>query len=362
MTGTILQKQRIFPQLLPLLLLTALAFAAGRGASLAAVLSQRVTFCLQTLIPSLFGCMVLANLLIESGAADFIGRNARLTARILHLSPALTGIFWVSQLAGYPVGTLLLRRQQEKGLLSPADASRLACVCFGGGPAFAVGFAGAGMFGSAAAGWLMLSACIAANLITAAVLCRKMHPKEPSAPSAVRLRADAVTSAVSDAEKSLAAVCGTVLLFGMLSWLAESAGFLRLTETLCGFAGIRPPFCDALTSALSDLTQLAALTGCGLPLHILLPLTAGLLSFGGICVHLQCLALSGGILSARRLILVRLLTALLAALLTAPAVPFLHFPDAAAVFSPRISLSESGSVIPGLLIFCTGFPFLIKKD
>ena len=142
----------ILPRMLPLLLLTVLALAAGRGQSLAAVIASRVQFCLQTLIPSLFICMVLANLLRESGAAGVLGRRARLTARLLHLSPSGAGIFWISQLAGYPVGTLLLRRQYENGAIPASDAARLACVCFGGGPAFAVGFAGAGLLGSPAAG------------------------------------------------------------------------------------------------------------------------------------------------------------------------------------------------------------------
>ena len=352
----------ILPRMLPLLLLTVLALAAGRGQSLAAVIASRVQFCLQTLIPSLFICMVLANLLRESGAAGVLGRRARLTARLLHLSPSGAGIFWISQLAGYPVGTLLLRRQYENGAIPASDAARLACVCFGGGPAFAVGFAGAGLLGSPAAGWVMLGACIAANLLTGAVICRNITPKPAQISTRCTLTAENLTGAVSAAQRSLAAICGTVLLFGGVYWLAETAGLIRLLESLCGMFGVRRQVCGAVTAAVSDLTQLAPLAECGLQWRVLLPLTAALLSFGGICVHLQCISLGGGVISAKKLLTVRLCTALTAALLTAAAMSFLPVPEAEAVFSVRVLPSESGSVVPGLLIFCTGFPFLIKKD
>ena len=348
-------------QYAPILLLMLLFLLAGNAKAIAAAVSERLTLCLDTLIPSLFGCMAAANLLRESGAGAQLGRHLRILSHLLHFSAECTGVFAVSQLAGYPVGALLLRQASEAGWLPAKDAARLSAVCFGGGPAFLVGFAGAELFGSPAAGWIMLAACILANC-AAARLCRlRTASASSSGCPACRLSAAALTAAVSDTVRSLAQICGIVLCFGVLTRLAECLGALRLLTTAGKAAGIPPQTVPALFAAILDVTQLRGLLCCGLPFHILLPLTAGLLSFGGICVQLQCLALGVPELSAGRLLLTRLLAACFTAAITAAALPFLPVPDAAAVFAHESAVSRTGSVLPALLILCTGFPLLTGR-
>lgn len=359
---TAAKRQLSAAPLLTMLLLGLLLLAAGEGKALAAVLADRVTLCLQTLVPSLFGCMALCNLLQMSGCGAWLGAHMRHFARALHMPRTVTGVFLVSQLAGYPVGTILLRRMTEDGTLSRTDAARLSAVCFGGGPAFLVGLAGTQLFGSAKAGWAMLAACVTANLLLARVLCRGIPASGGEAVRQPCLTAQMLTDSAADAMQSLMQICAAVLLFGVLMMLAETLGLVTLLTALAGHFGIPAQTARALLAALTDVTQLPALFRCGLHFRVLLPLTAGLLSFGGICVHCQCLAASGGTLRLWHLLTVRLAAALLTALLTALLVPHIPLPETAAAFSAFAALSESRSPLPGILIFCTGFPFLLKKD
>lgn len=358
-------KRRMYPAalLITASLLLLLLLLANRADAVSAVLHQRIMLCLQTLIPSLFGCMAIANLLWMTGAGTWLGCRLRYFGRLLRMPPAVCGIFSVSQLAGYPVGTLLLRRAAGNDTVSASDAAKYASCCFGGGPAFLVGLAGVQLFGSAAAGWCIFGACVLANCVLALLMkpasCDTAHA---ALQCNVRLAPEMLTSAVSDAMRSLMQICGMVLLFGILLLLCDLLGITALLIRLGMHCGISPQTVRALLAAGMDITQLPALLRCGLPFHILLPLSGALLSFGGICVHFQCLALGGRGLHAGRLLCMRLLAALLTFLLLRIAVRFLPLPETAAVFAQPSAALKTGSPLPALLIFCTGFPFLIKKD
>lgn len=337
----------------------------GSGAkTVSAVVSQRIRLCLEVLIPSLFGCMAAANLLQRSGAAALLGTWFRRFGRLLHMTPEQTGIFLISQLAGYPVGALLLRQAAKRDACAPHQAARLSLVCFGGGPAFFAGLVGAQVLGSPAAGWAMLLSCFLANCLTAALLLHRFPCPDSAGSVPVHCSADAaaLTGAVSDTVHSLAQICGIVLLFGIITLGAERSGLIPLLGRIGAAAGIPANCTRACTAALLDVTQIIQIAGCGLRYEVLLPLTAGLLSFGGICVHCQCLAVSDGFLSGRALFAARLFSAALAALLTRLLLPLLPVPEICPAFAPLHAVSRSGSVLPGFLILCTGFPFLIKKD
>lgn len=341
-----------------ILLLGLLILLANGADSAADMIRERLRLCADTLIPSLFGCMLLAELLCRSGAGERLGAHLRLFGRAVGLSPALTGIFLVSQLAGYPAGAMLLRREAECGRISQQDAGRLACAAYGGGPAFLVGLCGVQLFGSAAAGWVMLAACILANCAAVRIL----RPRETvgAVPETVRPGgAELLTGSAAQTVSALMQICGVVLCFGLISWTAERLGVLRLLTSLGAAAGLSAQTVRALFAALLDVTQLTGLLHCGMRFSVLLPLAAGMLSFGGICVQVQCIAL--GVRGQRfaELICVRLLTAILAALLTAAAVPFLPMPAEIPAFAQRAAISQTGSVLPAVMILLTGFPVFL---
>ena len=352
--------------LMPALLFFLMILLAQHGAEIAAVLRDRVLLCLQMLIPSLYGCTAAALLLRESGAAARIGAHCRLTARLLRLPAAGVTAFAVSQFAGYPVGAMLLAGLAESDAEHRDAYAQAAGCCFGCGPAFAVGLAGAQLFGTAAAGWLLFGAGILSNLLLL-ILTRRFRTvtqRETALPE-IRLTAEMLTDAASGAMRSMAQICGMVLLFGVLTALFGTSRLHLLADVSGNLTGIPPQSIRAVTAALWDVTQIGAVCRCGsgLRFRLLLALTGGLLSFGGICAQMQCISVGRGLVTMRKLLPMRIAAAILTACMVYPAASLLPVPlHAAAAFAPRTAVSGSGSVLPALLIFCTGFPFLIKKD
>ena len=343
-------KQRTAALSLTAALLCGMLLLTQTAVQTAAVLAERLAYCLQTLIPSLFGCTVLAELLQSTGCMQAEGGCLRQFAERCGLPPQILPVFLLSQIAGYPVGAGLLARETAAGTLRRESAVRLSYVCFGGGPAFLVGFAGARLFGCAAAGWVMLSAAVLSNLLLFLVMPIPPHHIVHSV-QPVRLDAETVSGAVSRTVQSMTAICGTVLLFGMLLHIADT---LHLFGILSRVLHLPVQTVSAVCSAAADITQLPGLFHIGLPFRVLLPLCAGMLSFGGCCAQMQACALGAAGLRFQRLAVMRIPAALMTALLTAAAAPLIPLPESLPVFAPQAAVSQSGSVLPGLMILFTG--------
>lgn len=346
-----------------LLILYAIGLFATKANASTALLAQRLQFCLEILIPSLYGSMALCNLLVLSGGVKILGRMFSVLGRLLHCPVSAVGVFVLSQIAGYPVGNLMLRHLTETGELTADEAKRFASLCFGGGPSFLVGFAGAQMLGSAAAGWLLFISCFLANLVAAILLRPKQTIWDTEGEKASRIHPAAMAvKAAEQSMQSLLRICAVVLLAGVIWFLLEQLGIIGVLSKIGYVFGLTPAQSQAILGAVADVTQLSAVCRSGLPFEILLPLMGALLSFGGVCVHMQCISLGVSGIHLTAMLRIRLLTALLAAGICMLLLPLFSFDRVIEVFAPICKVSASGSCLPALLILCTGFPIISKKD
>ena len=341
-------------------LVSVLLILAGSGAEITMLLQARVSLCLQTLVPSLFGCMVISNILQKSGAALQIGKL--IPVRTFRKNPQIGGVFVLSQIAGYPVGVSLLRRLADENVLCQEDAGRLGVVCFGCGPAFAVGLIGAQVFGSAKIGWLLMFCTIAANVCILLMLPPIHMKNTENIVSSYDSVPKILVDSVADTMRGLFGICGIVLMFGVVTWLLEKFGFMLMIGKimqLSGFSSIR--FRCFLTAFL-DITQLPVFCRCGLSAKMAIPISAFLLAFGGVCALLQCIALGVECLSFRKLFFIRILAGILAAVFAYIFIPIVLKNDVVSAFSTVPKVSRTGSPLVGALIFFIGFPILLKKD
>ncbi len=329
------------------------------SAELSAILCQRLTYCLQHLIPSLYAGMLICEWLVSFGG---LGVLQRVMSRF-GINGALFGVYILSQLAGYPIGTLLLRNMRSSGQITSIQARSYSVVCFGAGPSFPVGLAGSQLLGSAKAGWLLFLCCLFANGVVAAVALRKAwHTTAACVDSPRQSAVSALVISAQHTLESLMRITATVLLFGVICFVADALGLTQLFAIAGSAFGISPTAAKAVLYTLCDITNVASLCSAGIPYHALLPLLAACFTFGGICVHCQCLSLCGDCVSLHRLLLMRLLAALIAAVICHLMRPLFPPQVTVDVFSNTALVSKTGSFLPAFLIFCTGFPLFLKKD
>ena len=255
---------------------------------------EGLALCRDLLIPTLFPFFVFSSLLIETGLAERLARPLERPARrCLGIGSAGLAALLLGLVGGYPVGLRTLAELRSRGGCPDREARRTVLFCNNCGPAFLLGAAGAGVFGSRQAGLLLLAANGLAAVGLAAGLRlllgpaydgdRGLSPREASL-------SEAFPSCVSAAFSSVLGVCGYVLFFSVLASLAEATSILVLCQR--GLEGLFPgPQGDvlarSLTLGLLELsTGTAALRDAA---GTALPLAAFLMGWGGFSVHGQSL-------------------------------------------------------------------------
>ncbi len=293
--------------------------------------------CLTVLIPSLYAFSFLAGLCVSAGALETVAKPLGKYGDIL-------AILLFSQIGGYPVGAQLLHERRLRGELIAEDERRLLCVCIGCGPGFLLGTVCAG-FPPKLTLWLMLSVSLP-NFVFAPFLVKTVEssPKRQSLePFAVQF-----TRAAEGAANAMLKVTAMVLIFAAGMGILDGVGLFALLP-------------GSLGNLLRGVLEVSCVTGY-LQSGGSLPVAAALLSFGGVCVHMQLCAICEGNVAMGRLFLTRLAAAAMSWGLCALGLQF-WFRDAleTSLLSTRTALT-TGSPLPGLCLLLMAVLLLRKRE
>lgn len=257
-------------------LLAVMAGLLAASETAAQAVREGLALCGGSVIPALFPFLVVSRLFVATGSAAVLGRLlAPLTRRMLGISgPGGTAVL-LGLLGGYPVGAQTAGELARTGAISRQEGQRLLLFCNNCGPAFALGVAGVGCFGSLRAGaWLWLIH-VSAAVLTALLTRSTSSPEGRTSPSAPQALSSAFPGAVRGAGEGMLHVCGFVVFFLVL---------LRVMGRVTGLS-------HPVLSGAVELTQ-------GI---LALPHTrrgfvwaAGLLGWGGLSVHGQSAAVLSG--------------------------------------------------------------------
>lgn len=260
-----------------LLGIMALILDAKTAASAAA---GGITLCLETVIPALFPFLVLGRLFSASAAARWCTRLlGPWMEPVFGLPPQGAPALALGMVSGYPVGAQIAADLYQSGRISREDGERLLAFCSNAGPAFIFGMVG-GLLGN-----MKTAAALYAIHLLAAMLTGIVLKPRRGARSACRIVCGPpqetvdLPGAVRHALRSMAMICGYIILFRILSIFLGNAWQLWM-----------PPAAEVIITGLLELAggccRLPALESAGLRYL----LASGFLAFGGICVYLQTLA------------------------------------------------------------------------
>ena len=251
--------------------LAALGLLLARSAEAAQAVRDGLALCAGSLFPFL----AVSGLLTarDAGASPALGPLARL----LGCSRAGARAFLLGLTGSYPVGARTVAQLYRRGGISRREACRLLLFSNNCGPAFILGVAGLGCFGSLRAGVLLWGVHILAALVIALALPRQAAepPERPGSVPARPALVPALIAAVRDAAGTMVYICGFVVFFlvllrvmGRVTGLSHPvlAGAVELTQGILALPHTRRGFVWA----------------------------AGLLGWGGLSVHGQSAAVLSG--------------------------------------------------------------------
>ncbi len=258
--------------------------------------------CVTIIIPSLYLFSILAAFAVRTGLLMTLAKPIDcLSRRLLRMDGTLLLVVLFSQLGGYPVGAQLLHRLRCSGALPEKQEQALLCVCIGCGPAFLLGTVCHGLpVMVTAVLWLSVSL---PNLVLACILGRSgMFRRESCSVSCVHLSSTELAESVEAGAAAMLKICSMILFFAALCGIAAGCGLLAVIGTLLP---CRPALAEGWLSAVLEISTITDFLQQGGTL----PQAAALLSFGGICVHLQNAAICDGNFPWLRFWGCRLLTA-----------------------------------------------------
>lgn len=152
------RRRRLPAALLSALLLFLLCLLLTAPARYAEACIQGMALWAKAVLPALFPFLILTGLLTKLGAAQKLAdRLSPLTEKI-GLPGSAAYCLLVSLLSGYPVGSRTVADLYKGGAITREQAKRMSVLCSTSGPMFLVGSVGGAMFGSAAAGAVLLAA------------------------------------------------------------------------------------------------------------------------------------------------------------------------------------------------------------
>lgn len=278
--------------------------------------------CAGVIIPSLLPFFVLSGLVSALGLPQLLARAAERPMRALFGVSGLGCVPFVLGLTGgYPVGAAAVANLVRSGELSAREGERLLPFCNNTGPAFILGAAGSGVFGSTACGALLYLSHLSAAVAVGAVFSRRRAGEQAAVPRSgpgPRAFPAALAESVRSAVTSTLNVCGFVLFFAVVTGLLDNAGiFSGLTGGLAAHTGAPLQACRALLTGVLELGGgIGAMGGLSASAENL-ALCSFLLGFGGLSVHCQTLSvLEGTDMKCARHFAGRILHAVISALFT----------------------------------------------
>lgn len=305
-----------------------------------------VETCIYTMIPSLYAMMICSTLFLSSGLHRTLSQILNTPARFLFgCSGDVLVIFLLSQIAGYPIGAKMLCSLIQDNQLTKKQASWLAGVCFGGGPAFLSAlFADNKKYASA-----VFLSCFLSNLLIFSVMTRFLHLKNDLSCCCTHnsLSSSDIVNAVSGSGIALLRICAMVIMFGGLSGIAEAVSLFA----------ILPDNTERIILSVTEISHITELIPCS---QSLLPAAGALLSFGGICVFMQIAAVSEGSINILHLLILRICAAGLTWIFLTEFIQL--FPqeavlEASVIWQPPSDI-QSGSPVPSMLLLLMTFILL----
>lgn len=331
----------------------ACAFALLRFPGIAgAGVTQGLSSCVNTLIPSLFPFMVLSTYMAESGLASALGKWAQPVTRFLFRQPGCAAAaVLMGFVGGYPAGAKTVSRLWEQGELTREQAGRLLCFCVSAGPPFVLTAVGACLLGNPSAGVvLLLSVTLSGLLLGVCTRFRGSAQPPQKAKETAQVSGSPFVSSVMGAARSMASMCALVIGFSVFLQFLEDLGAVRSVARFLILRGFYPGNGISLLPFLTEITA-----GCrtGAMVGASLPLFAFALGWGGVCVHLQVFSLFREFPVSRWVFrLFRFLHGLLSGVLCWALLPF--FPQAESAssqWSSQLSAAASAPIPAVIVLF-----------
>lgn len=241
--------------------------------------------CVINIVPSLFLNSVFSGVLIKCSVAFK-------PKKISYANYGIFLAFLLGNICGYPIGAKVLSDLVKENAITSEQAEIAICFSFASGPAYILGIVNTALYHSKLLGFTAFISIFSSNMLLYMICTVKFKFKSNVNISCkgVPLTASVMES-INSSANSMISICSAIVFFSALISILPSL--------------------NPIISAILEISNIISLQGNGILFFIL---TTVLLSFGGLCVHMQIICLSGGSYSFKWFYITRPIQLLLTAL------------------------------------------------
>lgn len=320
-------------------------------------INSSINVCLTSIVPSMYAFMILSELLVRTNSHKVIGNVLSPISRyVLHLDGKLFAIFLISLVAGYPVGAKLISTLEENHSIDTHLAKNMYCYCYSGGLAFILGTIGGGLKVSL----MVYISNILANLILALILNFKYKvPKKETSKVDVKISSNIVIDAINSSFRTIINICIMIIAFSIVISLLDIFNISDiLSICISKVLHISNVSAQSILNAILEVSQSANVTIVG---SLYLPTVAMIFSFGGVCVIMQVLSISGKSFNLLHFLKCRLFTSMISFLICQWLTRNFLNDELTVSYICNVRVTEETSIIPSICLLFMSFILLSKN-
>ena len=315
--------------------------------SISEAVIKSINICLTVIIPSIYGFMIISSVIMKSGMLAVLSRPFRLVSEYIFRLPCeLFSVFLISTAAGYPVGIKMIYALLDEDKIDRQTADYMSCFCFAGGPAFILG-----LCRDKRIAMIIFASITISNIITALIMRfgRKnavLH-KECKSEKTI-FNASVITESVESSAKSMLLICAMITGFSVFSAIADNSGITEYISEFISFV-FHTDFSTShsITESVIEISRISEFDSGN---YSLIPLITALLAFGGLCVTVQVISVSGGRLNIGKFLFSRLISSVSAGMICRFILSKTDICISAANISKPILYNHKYSVLPSVFL------------
>lgn len=256
--------------------------------------------CVSVIVPSLFPFFIISEFLIYFAPNRYGKVTEFIYQKLFKFSKNTIPIFIIGLISGYPVGASAVLSSYQSGMISKNDAEELICFTNNSGPLFVICAVGSGMLGSIKIGLILYAIHISSAIFTGTIIGRTRKFIGNTSVSFKRKTFD--TCIIENSFFKCIKISACVIFFSIVT--------LIIQKIFSGKMGI-------VISSLLEITNGISMVITNFKPDTALCIISFLLSFSGISVLMQVLAITQGKLSLKKYLIYKTISGLISAVLTA---------------------------------------------
>ena len=240
------------------------------------------------ILPALFPFFVLTKIISITGTFDYISNKLTPITKLIYKTSGISSYVYIcSIISGYPIGSKMLSELYGLNKIDNNEAKTIMSFTSTSGPLFIIGTVGVGMFNNKTVGYIIILAHIVGSMLNGIIYSNIYKSK--STPHIYTQNTINLDDIINSSISSIFMVGAYISLFYMLTSIIDYYNVLNPLFLLINYiTKIDINIISSLTYGILEVTKgCLMLSSINLPIELQIILSCALISFGGICIHLQ---------------------------------------------------------------------------